>query len=164
MTDASMRFRDDSHDEVKPPEPLEELPSGKQVFHSWLPWIILCVVLAFWASPFWKALGNKLFDPVYHVPGLDKLILAVPPVVTKAIPQAGVLSWQILTYSGTGVLVSGIIAGLIMGFSPVQLVRNWLKTIYIVRFPLIAIVLMLSLATLTGTSGITSSMRRLTWR
>ena len=81
-----------------------------------------------------------------------RLSALVPPVVTKITPQAGVLSWQILTYSGTGVLVSGIIAGLLMGFSPVQLVKNWFKTIYIVRFPLIAIVLMLSLATLTGTS------------
>ena len=158
ITDTAMRFRDDSHGEVKPPEPLAELPSGKQVFHSWLPWVILCVVLAFWASPFWKTLGNHLFNPVYHVPGLDKLILAAPPVVTKITPQAGVLSWQILTYSGTGVLVSGIIAGLVMGFSPIQLVKNWFKTIYIVRFPLIAIVLMLSLATLTGTSGIQSTL------
>ncbi len=128
------------------------------MFHAWLPWVILCAVLAFWASPFWKTLGNQLFDPIYHVPGLDKLILAVPPVVTKVTPQAGALSWQILTYSGTGVLVSGIIAGLVMGFSPVQLVKNWFKTIYIVRFPLIAIVLMLSLATLTGTSGIQGTL------
>ena len=45
-----------------------------------------------------------------------------------------------------------------MGFSPVQLVKNWFKTIYIVRFPLIAIVLMLSLATLTGTSGIQGTL------
>jgi len=158
ITDTAMRFRDDSHNEVKRPEPLAELPNAKQVFHSWLPWVILCAVLAFWASPFWKTLGNKIFDPVYHVPGLDKLILAVPPVVTKITPQAGVLSWQILTYSGTGVLVSGIIAGLVMGFSPIQLVKHWFKTIYIVRFPLIAIVLMLSLATLTGTSGIQSTL------
>src|SRR5579864_1455109 len=78
MTDTSMRFRDDSHGEVKRPEPLAQLPSGKQVFDAWLPWVILCVVLAIWASPTWKAFGNKLFDPIYHVPGLDKLILAVP--------------------------------------------------------------------------------------
>ena len=158
ITDTSMRFRDDSHGAVKPPEPLDELPTPKQVFHAWLPWVILCAVLAFWASPFWKTLGNKLFDPVYHVPGLDKLILAVPPVVTKVTPQAGALSWQILTYSGTGVLVSGVIAGLVMGFSPAQLVKNWFKTLYIVRFPLIAIVLMLSLATLTGASGMQSTL------
>jgi lactate permease len=158
ITDTAMRFRDDSHNEVKPPEPLDQLPTGRQVFNAWLPWVILCVVLAFWASPFWKTLGNHLFDPVYHVPGLDKLILAVPPVVTKVTPQAGALSWQILTYSGTGVLVSGIIAGLLMGFSPLQLVKNWFKTIYIVRFPLIAIVLMLSLAALTGSSGIQGTL------
>ena len=158
MTETAMRFRDDSHGEARPPVPLAQLPTGKQVFHAWLPWVILCAVLAFWASPFWKSLGNSIFNPIYHVPGLDKLILAVPPVVTKVTPQAGVLSWQILTYSGTGVLVSGIIAGLIMGFSPAQLVKNWFKTIYIVRFPLIAIVLMLSLATLTGTSGIQGTL------
>ena len=123
-----------------------------------MPWIILCVVLAFWASGFWKALGNSWFDPVYHVPGLDKLILAVPPVVTKATPQAGAFSWAILTYSGSGVLVSGIIAGLLMGFSPLALVKNWLRTLYVVRYPLITITLMLSLATLTGTSGIQGTL------
>ena len=26
-----------------------------------------------------EELGNSLFDPIYHVPGLDKLIMAVPP-------------------------------------------------------------------------------------
>jgi lactate permease len=158
ITDTAMRFKDDSHGEVKQPEPLEQLPSGKQVFNAWLPWVILCAVLAFWATDFWKKLGNHLFNPIYHVPGLDKLILAAPPVVTKITPQAGVLSWQILTYSGTGVLVSGIIAGLLMGFSPIQLIKNWFKTIYIVRFPLIAIVLMLSLATITGSSGIQGTL------
>jgi lactate permease len=137
---------------------LAQLPTGKQVFHAWLPWVILCAVLAFWASPFWKSLGNSIFNPIFHVPGLDKMILAVPPVVAKVTPQAGVLSWQILTYSGTGVLVSGIIAGLIMGYTPAQLVQRWFKTIYIVRFPLIAIVLMLSLATLTGSSGIQGTL------
>ncbi|HEX4270112.1 MAG TPA: L-lactate permease, partial [Rhizomicrobium sp.] len=158
ITDTAMRFRDDSHGEVKPPEPLVQLPTGQQVFNAWLPWVILCAVLAFWATDFWKKLGNHIFNPVYHVPGLDKLILAAPPVVTKITPQAGALSWQILTYSGTGVLVAGIIAGLIMGFSPIQLVKNWFKTIYIVRFPLIAIVLMLSLAAITGSSGIQGTL------
>ena len=91
-------------------------PRGR--FRAWLPWVILCAVLAFWASGYWKALGNSIFDPVYHVPGLDKLIRAVPPVVTKATPQPGLFSWAILTYSGSGVLFSALIAGLLMGFSP----------------------------------------------
>jgi len=158
LTNPAMRFRDDSHSDVKPPAPLEDLPTGRQVFQAWLPWVVLCAVLAFWATGFWKALGNSWFDPVYHVPGLDKMILAVPPVVTKVTPQAGALSWSILTYSGTGVLVSGIIAGLLMGFSPLALLKQWLKTFYVVRFPLLAIVLMLSLATITGSSGIQATL------
>jgi lactate permease len=158
VTDPTMRFKDNSHSDMRPPAPLQELPSGKQVFHAWLPWVILCVVLAFWASGYWKALGNSWFDPVYHVPGLDKLILAVPPAVRVATPQAGVFSFTFLTYSGTGVLVAGIIAGLVMGFSPVALVKHWFKTFHVVRYPLLTITLMLSLATLTGSSGIQATL------
>ena len=35
------------------------LPSGQQVFNAWVPWVILCVVLAFWATPAWKHLGQQ---------------------------------------------------------------------------------------------------------
>jgi lactate permease len=86
------------------------------------------------------------------------MIEAVPPVVTNVTPQAGAFSWSILTYSGSGVLVSAIIAGLLMGFSPLALVKNWFKTLYAVRYPLITITLMLSLATLTGSSGIQGTL------
>jgi lactate permease len=158
MTNPAMRFADNSHSDVKPPAPLDALPTGGQIFRAWLPWVILCCVLAFWATGFWKALGNSWFNPIYHVPGLDKMILAVPPVVTKVTPQAGVFSWQILTYSGSGVLFSGLIAGLIMGFSPIALVKRWFQTVYAVRYPLLTITLMLSLAALTGSSGIQGTL------
>ncbi|HEX4272739.1 MAG TPA: L-lactate permease, partial [Rhizomicrobium sp.] len=158
MTNPAMRFADNSHSDVKPPAPLEELPTGGQIFRAWLPWVILCCVLAFWATGFWKALGNSWFNPIYHVPGLDKMILAVPPVVTKVTPQAGVFSWQILTYSGSGVLFSGMIAGLLMGFSPIALVKRWFQTVHAVRHPLLTITLMLSLASLTGSSGIQGTL------
>jgi lactate permease len=158
MTDPTARYADNSHSDMKPPAPLAELPTGRQVFDAWLPWVILCVVLAFWASDYWKHLGNLWFDPKFPIPGLDKMVLAVPPVVRAAVPQAGVFSFTFLTYSGTGVLLSAIIAGLTMGFSPLALVKNWLKTIYAVRFALITITLMLSLATLTGSSGLQGTL------
>jgi lactate permease len=56
------------------------------------------------------------------------------------------------------VLVSGIIAGLLMGFSPAALVTRWFKTIYAVRYALFTITLMLSLATLTGASGLQATL------
>ena len=158
MTDPTARYADNSHSDMKPPAPLQELPSGKQVFDAWLPWVILCVVLAFWASDYWKHLAGILFAPKFPIPGLDKMIMAVPPVVRTPTAQAGVFAFTFLSYSGTGVLVSGIIAGLLMGFSPVALVTRWFKTWYAVRFALITITLMLSLATLTGSSGMQATL------
>ena len=158
LTDPTMRFPDDSHSEVKLPAPLEALPTMDQVIKAWTPWVILCAVLAFWATDYWKHIAAVLFAPKFPVPGLDKMIMAMPPVVRAPTAQAGVFLFSFLTYSGTGVLFSGIIAGLLMGFSPVALVRNWFKTIYAVRFALITITLMLSLATLTGSSGIQGTL------
>jgi lactate permease len=143
---------------MKAPAPLEALPSGKQVFDAWLPWVILCLVLAFWASDYWKHLASVLFAPKFPIPGLDKMIMAVPPVVRAPTAQAGVFAFTFLSYSGTGVLFSGIIAGLLMGFSPAALVTRWFKTWYAVRFALITITLMLSLATLTGSSGMQATL------
>jgi lactate permease len=158
MTDATARFHDDSHSEVKPPVPLAQLPTGKQVFDAWMPWVILCVVLAFWASPYWKSLASAWFAPKFPIPGLDKMIFAMPPVVPVPTPQAGAFTFSFLGYSGTGVLVSAIIAGFLMGFSPAAMVKHWFKTIYAVRYALITITLMLSLATLTGASGLQATL------
>ena len=158
MTDPTARYADDSHSDMKPTPPLAALPTGQQVFSAWLPWIILCVVLAFWASDYWKHLASLIYSPKFPIPGLDKMILAVPPVVRVAAPQAGVFSFTLLAYSGTGVLLSGLIAGTIMGFSPMALVTRWFKTIYAVRYALITITLMLSLATLTGSSGLQGTL------
>ena len=57
MTSPAMRFPDDSHSDVKAPAPLEALPTADQVIRAWLPWVILCVVLAFWATDYWKHLA-----------------------------------------------------------------------------------------------------------
>jgi len=40
---------------VKPPEALKVAPTGRQMFNAWVPWLILCVVVAFWASDTLKA-------------------------------------------------------------------------------------------------------------
>jgi lactate permease len=158
LTDPTARYADTSHSDMKPPAPLEALPSGREVFNAWLPWVILCVVLAFWASDYWKHLAAVLFAPKFPIPGLDKMIMAMPPVVRAPTAQPGVFAFTFLTYSGTGVLLSGIIAGLLMGFSPAALVTRWFRTIYAVRFALITITLMLSLATLTGSSGMQATL------
>jgi lactate permease len=153
MTDARLRIFDDSHSDVKPPEALKVVPTTGQMVNAWVPWLILCVVVAFWSSDTLRALVNPLFAPVYHLPGVDKMILQVPPAFAKPTPLTEVLNFTFLSYAGTGILVAALIAGVVMGFGPVSLFRHYLKTIYVVRYPLLTITAMLSLAAITSASG-----------
>ena len=41
---------DASSDSMKPSEPLDRLPTSREIFAAWVPWIILCVVLGLWAD------------------------------------------------------------------------------------------------------------------
>jgi len=154
LTDPRLRIPDDSHSDVKPPEQLKVAPTSREMFNAWVPWLILCVVVAFWASDTLKNLVNPLFSPNIAVPGVDKLIIQMPPAFTKPLPlRVGFLPFAFLSYAGTGILVASIIAGFVMRFSPVALVKHYLKTLYVVRYPILTITAMLSLASVTSACG-----------
>ena len=153
LTDPSLKIPDDSHSDVKPPEQLKIAPTRQQMINAWIPWLILCVVVAFWSSDALKHLVNPLFAPVFHLPGVDKLIMQVPPAFAKPTPLAEILNFTFLSMAGTGILVAAIIAGVVMGFGPISLVKHYLKTFYVVRYPLLTITAMLALAAITSASG-----------
>lgn len=153
MTTTALRTADTSHSEIKPNPPLGALPTTRQAVTAWVPWVILCLVLIFWASDYWKHLAATLFAPVYHVPGLDKLIIEMPPVVAKPTPLAGAFNFSFLTYSGTGILVSALIAGAFMGCSPLYMVKSYGRNLKAVAPSILTITCMLALGTLTNLSG-----------
>ena len=75
MTSAALKFADDSHSDVKPPEQLKIAPTTGQMINAWVPWLILCVVVAFWSSDTLKHLVNPLFSPSIPIPGVNKMII-----------------------------------------------------------------------------------------
>lgn len=158
MASAKLQIPDDSHSDVKPPAPLDSLPTVREVIGAWVPWIILCVILAIWATDAWKHFANPIFSPVYHVPGLDKQVIEVPPVVAKVTAQSAVFNFSFLTYAGTGILVSAIIAGFLMGYSPAAQVKRFFHTFYVMRHALITITAMLSLGTITSLAGLDGTL------
>ena len=85
--------------------------------------------------------------------GLHNLIEKMPPVVKQPTKEGAVYTLNLLSATGTGILLSAIVGGLVMKYNPVQLVGQFFKTIYIVRYSLLTIVLMLALGTLTRYSG-----------
>ena len=128
------------------------------VTQAWLPWIILCVTVFVWGTDTFKKVVNGLWLPSYHVPGLDDLVQKMPPAVPKPTLEHAVFQFNILTMTGTGILVAAIIAGFAIGYNPAQMVRAYGRTLRLVSKSLITIAAMLGLGTLTRYSGLDATL------
>ncbi|MDE2586216.1 MAG: L-lactate permease, partial [Betaproteobacteria bacterium] len=60
--------------------------------------------------------------------------------------------------TGSGILLAALLAGLLMGYSIPQMLSQYLKTIWLVRYSLITIVAMLALGFLTRYSGLDATL------
>lgn len=151
-TSASLRGKDISASEVKPPQPVVK-HSKSALIAAWMPWLILSVFVFIWGLPPVKAWLNSLFAPAFPMTGLHNLIEKMPPVVPKPTKEGAVYTLNLLSATGTGILLSAIVSAIVMKYNPVAIVRTFLKTTWLVRYSLLTIVLMLALGTLTRYSG-----------
>ncbi|MEG1129335.1 MAG: L-lactate permease [Comamonas sp.] len=151
-TSASLRGKDVSAAEAKPPQPVVK-HSRSALIAAWMPWLILSVFVFIWGLPPFKAWLNSIFAPAFPMTGLHNLIEKMPPVVPQPTKEGAVYTLNLLSATGTGILLSAVVSALIMKYSPVAIVRTFFKTIWLVRYSLLTIVLMLALGTLTRYSG-----------
>src|SRR5271169_3832614 len=87
-TSPKLRGRDDSAATMPAVAPISpRMPSTREIWMCLLPWIIVCIVLLVWGTNWFKAYVNPIFNWTYDVPGLDKLINKVPPVVAGPTPE-----------------------------------------------------------------------------
>ncbi len=151
-TSASLRGKDISASEAKPPQPVVK-HSRQALIAAWLPWLVLSVCVFLWGLPSVKTWLNGIFAPAFPMPGLHNMIEKVPPVVTQPTKEGAVYVLNLLSATGTAILLSAVISGFLMKYNPVAIVRTFFKTIWLVRYSLLTIVLMLALGTLTRYSG-----------
>ena len=85
--------------------------------------------------------------------GLHNLIEKMPPVVPNPTKEGAVYTLNLLSATGTGILLSALISALVMRYSPAAIVGTFFRTVWLVRYSLLTIVLMLALGTLTRYSG-----------
>ena len=125
---------------------------------AWMPWLILTVFVFAWGLPSVRAALNGMFTASFQIGGLHQGVVKVPPVVAKATPEAAVWAFNILSMTGTGILISAVVSGLLMRFSPVALIVEYGRTIWKVRLSLVTIAAMLGLGTLTRYAGLDATM------
>jgi lactate permease len=132
--------------------------STGEVIRAWTPWVILSVLVFLWGLPSVKAFLDKISIFKIPVSGLHNLILRVPPVVAKNTAEGAVFNFNWLSATGSGILVAAVISGFVMGFGPLQMLRQYGKTLYKVRFSLITIAAMMSIGFMTRYSGLDATM------
>jgi len=133
--------------------------SRGSVFQAWLPWVVLSVMIFLWGLPMVKQELNAQSEPKFNVPALHNVVLRDYPVVPQPTPEAPTkpeaavykLSW--LSATGSGILIAAVLAGLLMGFSPLQMLQTYGQTLVRVRFSLLTIAAMLALGYVTKYSG-----------
>jgi lactate permease len=132
--------------------------SSGEMWMALLPWIIVCAVLLVWGTNAFKGMVNPWATWNFPVPDLHNMINKVAPIVAKPTPEGAVFSFTWLAYTGSGMLIAAIISGLIMGYSPIGLVKAYGRTIKICAYSLITISAMLAIGTLTRLSGIDATL------
>jgi lactate permease len=118
-----------------------------------LPWVILVVIVFAWGLPQVKTWLNHLSAPNIPVPGLDKLVARVPPVVVRPTTEPAVFTLNWLSATGTAILLAAIISGIALRYSVPELLRRYVKTVAVVWRSLVTIAAMLALGYTTRYSG-----------
>jgi lactate permease len=127
--------------------------SRRAVVVAWIPWMILTVFVFLWGIPEFKKFMDGIQVFRFPIEGLHQLVEKVPPVVVKPVKEGAVYTLNHLSATGTGILLSAIIAGLFMKFSVLGLIQMYWRTIVRVRYSLLTISAMLALGFLTRYSG-----------
>jgi len=142
------------------PDPAAQvtMSRGRENFRAWLPWILLTVFVAGSSLAPVKNALNQTFAPKLSVPALHLAVQKVPPAAPHPEAEAAQFTLNLLSATGTSLLVAGIIAGFMLGLKPRQLVATYGRTLKRVRVPLLTIALMLALGFTTRYSGTDTTM------
>ncbi len=158
MTDAPKDWSSKDVEGEQEHEHPSDLTSRGAVLRAWMPWAILSVFVFIWGVPQAKAFLDSIWSARLPIAGLHEMVLKVPPVVAEAHAEAAVFNLNILSMTGTGIMLAGVVSGFLLGYSPIGLLRVYARTFWMIRFSLITIACMLALGYVTRFSGLDATM------
>ena len=143
--------------------------STVKVVKAWMPWVFLSLFVFAWGTPQVKTFlngGTKtapnflngITVKTFEIPKLHKMVIKAPPVVAKPSAEAAVWTFNWLSLTGTSLLLAGLVSGLVTGFSFLELVKIWGKTVNRVKISLVTIAAMLALGFTSKSAGLDATM------
>ncbi|HEX9373122.1 MAG TPA: L-lactate permease [Roseiflexaceae bacterium] len=144
-------------------------PTRREAWLAWMPWILLSIFVFLWGLPAIKTFFNGgtkdapnflsgLGSLSFPVPLLNNAVLRNVPVVPKPAPEAAVFVFNWLSATGTALLLTGIVSGLLLGLGPAELAKIFFGTLKRIRWSLLTIAAMLALGYTTRYGGLDATM------
>jgi len=137
-----------------------------EVLRAWAPYLILATMVFLWADDKYiqfkqVVVGIDKMLPFFIVgwPGLDGLVIKTAPVVAVNTPFAATFMLNLLSASGTALLLSGILSLFVIpNYGPGRAVTCFGKTVAQLKFPILTISVILGLAYIMNYSGMSSTL------
>jgi lactate permease len=165
------RFEDADRGESAQPPPDARPLTSSQIAYAWMPWVLLSVMVFLWGWPNFKTLlnGGPADSPnalagisklSFEAPGLHNRVYRTAPVAPvpagadrAETAEAAVYDFNWLSATGTGIFLAAVLSGLWLGTPPVAFARQFIETLWKMRWALATIACMLALAFVTKYSG-----------
>ncbi len=133
------------------------------IIKAWSPFIILTVIVVIWSLPAFKAMfapGGTLSSTVlsYKVSGLHELVIRTTPVVAKDTPYAAIYNLDLISATGTGILLSAVLSIFVLGMSIRDGLAVFKDTLIDLVKPIFTIACVLGFAFIANYSGISSTL------
>jgi lactate permease len=106
-----------------------------------------------WGTPQVRAALDGVWTSKLPVGGLHELVQKVPPVVAEPRVEAAVFNLNLLSATGSGILLAALLSGILLGYGPRELIRCYGRTLYLVRYSLLTISCMMAIGFVTRYSG-----------
>jgi lactate permease len=136
--------------------------TGGQIAKAWMPFAILSLFVLLWGLPSVKGFLNRHTTPQYSpvasqngwdFPVVHRTISRDKPVVAKPTPENAKYDFNWLTATGSACFLAALVSGLLLGVPIKEMFQVFGRTLYKLRFAIIAIACMLGLGYLTRYSG-----------
>jgi lactate permease len=159
-----MRFWRPAEESANPaPAVAPELPGSAPAatgpaWKAWLPWIFLTGFVFCWGLPAVKNQLNAWYAPQLEVPLLHNAVEKVPPVAPKPTFEKAIFTLNLLSATGTALLLAGVASLIALGVGFRRALRIYGQTLMRVRVSLITISVMMALGFTTRFSGTDTTM------
>ncbi|MFO1233822.1 MAG: lactate permease LctP family transporter [Rivihabitans pingtungensis] len=137
--------------------------TGGQVFKAWTPFIILTAMVTVWSLKPFKMLfdkGGPLAGLVFkwEVPHLHNLVIKAAPIVASAKPYEAIYKLDILSATGTAILISALISIALLRMKPADAARTFAEVVLELKRPIYSIGMVLAFAFVANYSGLSSTL------